>query len=336
MDLFTKRPLVSVIMASYNHAAFVGSAVTSIIEQDTKNIELIVVDDGSSDATPDIVAGIKDPRIRLIRLNPNRRFHPRNLGLKLARGHYAAFQNSDDEWSPGKLTAQLQVLENNKRIVACFTGTDIIGEQGELLTGSWANPLFTRENRDNTAWLRHFFDRGNCLCLTSAVVRLKQTRQAGGFRASLIQLSDLDLWVRLAALGNFHIIDKNLTRFRVVQGTNLSRPSASGQRRSLMDYCEVLGRYTEPPVLSCLSRSFADIIPQKTQSPDCLRAGLALHALSLGSPSHRIFADRVLSRLLDNPLAREEVVAQYGTLLVREFIKNRGELELNVNCGEEK
>ena len=89
-------PLISIILPSYNHANFVADAVDSVLNQTVRNIELIVVDDGSSDGTPDIVEKIHDPRLQLIRLKHNRLRHPRNLGLDLAKGQYIAFQNSDD------------------------------------------------------------------------------------------------------------------------------------------------------------------------------------------------------------------------------------------------
>ncbi len=333
----SKMPLVSVIIASYNHAAFVSTAVTSVLEQYPGDIEVIVVDDGSNDGTPDVVAGIKDPRVQLIRLNQNRRVHPRNMGLQLARGRYVAFQNSDDEWASGKLLSQIEVLESNRKIVACFTGVEIIDEKGKQSKGTWANGLFSTENRTNVAWLRYFFDSGNCLCLPSAVIRLDEIRMVGGFRGSLIQLSDLDLWVRLAAIGDFHVIDKGVTRVRIIPGNNVSRHSPSGQRRSRMEYCEVLWRYTEHPVLSHVSQTFVDVLPVGgVHSISSQLAGLALHALALGDTAHRIFADRVLARLLDDCETREKVVTAYGTGIVHDFIKNRGELEVITKPGEKK
>ena len=70
--MFSEPPLVSVIVASYNHAAFVMTAVLSVLEQDYGDIEVVVVDDGSDDGTPDFVESIKDPRVNLVRLEQNR------------------------------------------------------------------------------------------------------------------------------------------------------------------------------------------------------------------------------------------------------------------------
>lgn len=147
-------PLVSVIIASYDHAAYVVSAVTSVLEQDLKDIEVIVIDDGSDDGTPDFVEQIKDHRLSLVRLDQNRRVHPRNLGLRLSRGRYVAFQNSDGEWVPGKLNAQIKQLEKQRNLAACFIGIEIIDGDSKQLTGSFVNGQFATENRENTAWLR--------------------------------------------------------------------------------------------------------------------------------------------------------------------------------------
>lgn len=327
-------PLVSVIIASYNHAPYVVTAVTSVLEQDFGDMEVIVIDDGSDDGTPDLIEQIKDPRLTLIRLEQNRRVHPRNLGLRLSRGKYVAFQNSDDEWISGKLSSQIKLLEKHRNIVSCFTGVEIIDGDGKQLTGSFADGLFTTENRNNAAWLRRFFDVGNCLCLPSAVVRRSKINAVGPFRPSLIQLSDFDLWIRLAAIGGFHILDSQLTRMRIIPDMNLSRPAPTNIRRSQIEYGEALWRYTDNPVRNQISRAFNDVIPKQALSIPAQMTGLALHAITLGGSAHRLFADRLLARLLDDHDVREEVVTVYGTQIVHEFIKRRGELEVTVKVEE--
>ena len=99
--------LVSVLIPSYNHAPFVGRAVESVLAQTYSALEVIVVDDASTDGTATVVADIKDPRLRLIRNAKNGLRHPRNLALGLAQGKYVAFQNSDDVWLPEKLERQV-------------------------------------------------------------------------------------------------------------------------------------------------------------------------------------------------------------------------------------
>ncbi len=329
MRTFRQTPLVSVVLASYNHAPFVTSAVVSAIEQGIDELELIVVDDGSTDGTPDLVERIGDPRIRLVRLKENRQVSPRNLALGFAKGRYLAFQNSDDEWKPGKLLAQLEFMEGNPAFSACFTGVEIIDEKGDTLEGSWADGLFATENLSRTSWLRRFFDRGNCLCLTSALVRRDDVEAVGRFRGSLVQLGDLDLWVRLAGVGGFHIDDRQFTRFRVVIGQNLSTPTVVAARRYVLEFADVLERYAEQPAFGLVWDAFSDVIPESARSGSALLAGLAIHAWSLGPP-HHLFADRVLRKILDNPAQRENVVEVFGAQLVREFIDRRGKIDIGL------
>jgi glycosyltransferase involved in cell wall biosynthesis len=322
------RPLVSVIIASYNHAHYVEQALQSVLRQHVKDIEVIVVDDGSNDETPNIVEHIRDSRLKLFRQKENRREHPRNIGLAKARGRYIAFQNSDDVWRDAKLETQLAVLEQRNEVVASFTGVETIGRNGQLLVDSWANGLFLTQNRTQSAWLRHFFDKGNCLCLPSAVVRREPLMSSGGFRSSLIQLGDFDLWVRLAAQGEFFISEEALTQMRILEN-NLSGPSDVSRRRSAIEFVEVLMRYTEPPVLSLMGDCFQDLLPCQPISDAVRLAGLARYAWTLG-PTHRMFADRVMATILDDPQKRRETVEIYGTQILHEFFKKRSELEVNL------
>ena len=325
-----RQPLVSVIIPSFNHEDFVKTAIRSVLDQGINDIEVIVVDDGSSDGTVQRVSAIRDSRVQIVPQRENRRVHPRNLALSMARGRYVAFQNSDDEWKPGKLAAQLEVLENDPRVVVCFTGVEAIGPDGKTLTDSWANGLFSTANRSSPAWLRHFFEAGNCLCLPSAVARREVVERAGRFRPSLIQLSDFDLWVRLAALGEFRVIEHAFTRMRVIPGRNVSGPSPDARRRSNVEFSYVLERFLDAPVFECLPDVFADLLPKTVRSRVAYQAWLVAHAWVLGTPGHRLFADRALAVLLDDPSKREELCEVFGVELIHAFNNKRGELEVGV------
>jgi glycosyltransferase involved in cell wall biosynthesis len=316
-----RRPAVSVVMAAYNHQSFVATAVTSVLDQTFGDLELIVVDDGSSDSTPDVVASIKDPRIKLIRLPTNRAAHPRNLALTHARGRYVAFQNSDDEWQPTKLDMQVRAMERNPASSACFTAVELIDEAGQPATGTWAEGLFTIEERSQASWLRHFFDVRNCLLLSSALVRRAQLTAIGGFRASLVQLGDFDLWIRLAALGQFRLLPEALTRMRIVANANLSAPNPFTERRSQREHAIVLERYLEKPLLDMFGQVFGDTLNAST--PGGRKVALAQRALARGSVGVA-FADRAIAGVLDNPVERADAVAEHGNGFIHEFIERRG------------
>jgi glycosyltransferase involved in cell wall biosynthesis len=321
MRFFLRKPLVSVILPSFNHVDYISEAVQSVLDQTFRDLELIVVDDGSVDGTADVVASIRDPRLTLIRLSENRTLHPRNLALGRAKGKYVAFQNSDDIWVPGKLAAQLEVMESVNRYVACFTGVELINESGLPASGTWAEGIFTTLNREPREWLQHFFDLGNCLPLPSALARRFDLIESGAFRASLVQLGDFDLWIRLAALGRFFILHEQLTKVRIIKGINLSRPSPGGQRRSQIELATVLGRYIEAPILEQLNSIFPDL--SKTLNPGARKVAVALRAWSQGGAAYALFADRTVAGVMESARERAEAVAVHGPKFIHIFLENR-------------
>ena len=102
---------MSVILPTYNRADTVGRAIQSVLAQTFTDLELIVVDDGSTDNTDGVLAGFADPRLRVVRNTVNRGVSAaRNKGIGASRGHFIAFQDSDDLWRPHKLERQVDVL----------------------------------------------------------------------------------------------------------------------------------------------------------------------------------------------------------------------------------
>ena len=116
-----KESLISVVIPTYNRANTILQSVNSVLNQTYKNIELIVVDDCSTDDTEKIIAGIQDSRVKFYRLEKNSgACTARNLGIEKASGKYIAFNDSDDKWLPEKLEKQLSfLLENNCDITVC-------------------------------------------------------------------------------------------------------------------------------------------------------------------------------------------------------------------------
>ncbi len=326
--LFTRRPLVSVILPSFNHAPFVAEAVGSVLGQSLRELELIVMDDASTDATPDIVASMQDPRLRLLRLEANRAVHPRNLALSLAQGRYVAFQNSDDVWHPDKIEKQVEAMEAGDAPSVCFTETALIGADSRPLTGSWADSIFQSAERPAEEWLRRFFDLGNCLAITSAMVRRADLLALGGFRASLIQLGDFDLWIRMAAIGHFRTLPETLTGYRILE-TNLSAPSTASAQRSQIELAQVLERYIASPILERLPDIFPDI-PADT-APGARKIALALRAIASHGSGPALFADRTIASVLDSAQERAEAVAYHGTGFLHDFIARRGRSEFRIH-----
>ncbi|MCX7150233.1 MAG: glycosyltransferase [Rhodocyclales bacterium] len=321
------QPLVSVVIPSYQHAAYVQRAVESVLEQTVKDIEVIVVDDGSTDGTPDIVSRIPDPRLRLIRCAENRREHARNLGLGMATGRYVAFQNSDDEWSPDKLAQQLNVLEDRPEVGASFTEVVIIDGTGLPAANTWATGIFSDGKTKPSAeeWLRAFF-KGNCLCISSAVVRHHLLDRIGIFRPSLVTLSDLDMWIRFAAISELDVMPEPLTFMRVDGDRNLSGPGETKAVRTMFEMVDVLENFARPPLLHRLPTLFPDANLAAKQDPIVNLALFAGYAAANGGLAHRFLADRVLSRLIDDPENRKKIVDACGSGAIKFFWQNRSKL----------
>ncbi|MFZ8802021.1 MAG: glycosyltransferase family 2 protein [Candidatus Calescibacterium sp.] len=127
-------PLVSCIIPTYNRAHIVGRAIRSVLNQTYKNIEVIVVDDGSQDNTQEVVLSIKDERIRYIRLHRNfGAAFARNIGIANARGEFVAFLDSDDYFLPEKIEKQVELMLKDESIGVCYTEVYYELDNGELV-----------------------------------------------------------------------------------------------------------------------------------------------------------------------------------------------------------
>lgn len=127
--------LVSVIMPAHNSAVFISESINSVLQQTHVNIELIVIDDGSTDETVSIVKGLiqKDPRILLLENQKNLGPGPsRNAGIKAAKGDFIAFLDSDDLWLTYKLEKQLRFMKEHN-LSMCFSSYLLIDETGTRL-----------------------------------------------------------------------------------------------------------------------------------------------------------------------------------------------------------
>src|ERR1039458_5312287 len=124
-------PAVSVIMPVYNGEKFLRTAVDSVLWQTFEDWELVVVDDASTDSTPDILADYRDPRIRVLRNETNRKPAAcANRGLAGASGRYIARLDADDVWLPDRLAVQLRYLEAHPEVTLVGSAAHLIDEAG--------------------------------------------------------------------------------------------------------------------------------------------------------------------------------------------------------------
>ena len=215
-------PRVSVVMACRNAARFVGAAVDSVLAQDVDALELIVVDDASSDGSAEVVLAHArgDARVRLLRLPVNIGQGPaRNAAIALARAEWIAVLDADDLFLPGKLAAQLARLDGaGADLVLLGTGYHEIDDAGAHL-GTPGLP------RDGRALARNLVLSGGFPAHSSIVYRAGALRAAGGFNSRFRRCEDYDLWLRLSERGRLDLIREPLVAYRV-HGHGISRSAA--------------------------------------------------------------------------------------------------------------
>jgi hypothetical protein len=136
-----RPPLVSVLMPTYNRARFVIEAVRSVLDQSYEALELVVVDDGSTDETRDVLAAVHDARLRMV-ATPHRGIGAAlNAGLAIASGDFVARLDSDDIWSRTMLADQLSALTARPDVDVVYARSEVIDERGDRKYEYWGQPL---------------------------------------------------------------------------------------------------------------------------------------------------------------------------------------------------
>lgn len=219
------NPLVSVILAVYNREDYVVQSIESALNQTYKNIQLIIIDDGSTDGTVEKIKEIKDDRIELYSLGKNYHIsYATNRGLEKVKGDYVAILDSDDFWEPEKLKIQLDYLADHPEHSGCFTWANIVGKSGENLNDKYkdAYNMYACHTDSQEEWLRYFFFNGNRLSNPSSIITAESARIIGPHNLFYIQGQDMEWWIRFTKKYSFGVIEKPLVNMRVDGGNTSS------------------------------------------------------------------------------------------------------------------
>lgn len=188
------RPAVSVIVPAYNRAAVIGRALGSIFAQTFQDLEVIVVDDCSTDDVRSVLSRQQDPRLKTIGLSRRSgAAHARNAGIAESRGEWIAFLDSDDEWLPTFLE---QYIESVKRLAF-----DAAYGPCERRRGNEPGEVRPKGALSEGEVLTAFFQRRHPIAPSSVMVRRTALKRVAGFDESFPSAEDIDLWLRLAAAG---------------------------------------------------------------------------------------------------------------------------------------
>lgn len=202
-------PAVSVILPTYNRAAFLGEAVASVLAQSFRNFELIIIDDGSSDSTAEVVCSFIDPRLVFLQQENRGRSAARNRALGMARGRYIAFLDSDDVYLEDKLERQIAYMERRPDVDMIYTSAYCIDERGNLLEGR--NYVATVEGN---IYEEVAFFQPVTITLPTVMVRREVIENVGGFDEAMDRFEDTDLWRRIAKKHRIGIIKEPTCRLR--------------------------------------------------------------------------------------------------------------------------
>ena len=184
--------VISVITPTYNRARFLPAAVASVLSQTFGDFELIIVDDGSEDNTPDVLKPfLADRRVRYVYQENQGQSHARNLALKQATGDFIAFLDSDDVWARDKLEKQLAVFRANSEVDIVHGDEATINEQGSVVS--------LQNMRRYSGRITRYQLADNSVSITTALVRRRCFDEMGGFDTSVGVADDYELWLRFSA-----------------------------------------------------------------------------------------------------------------------------------------
>jgi len=209
-----KRELISIIIPTYNRSKFIKNAVHSVLNQTYKDIEIIIVDDCSTDATESIIAFIGDERLKYIKNSKNTGVaFSRNIGIKNSKGSYISFIDDDDEWMPEKLEKQIsrfKELTDDYGVVYCGYGIYnksgvLNGEKHPEFKGSVAKKMLA----------------GSIMGGSTPLLRKRVFDVCGLHDTSLKNAVDWEMWIRVSQSFKFDFVDEVLVKYNI-HGNQLS------------------------------------------------------------------------------------------------------------------
>lgn len=205
-----KQPRVSVVTPTYNRAEFVAETVSSVLAQTMGEFELLVVDDGSTDNTREVMQPyLEDPRVSYFVQENQGQSGARNTALSLARGDFICFLDSDNTWEPDKLEKQLAVMESHPEV-------DIV--YGDFITINAKGEEISRDNmRRYSGRIAAQLLRDNFVTINTAMVRRRCLDETGKFDDTERFATDYDLWLRFSAHYQFYYLPVYLARYRVME-----------------------------------------------------------------------------------------------------------------------
>src|SRR6516162_4603409 len=212
-------PLISIVVPSFNQGRFIGETIRSILEQDYPNIEVIVMDGGSTDSTVEVLRSF--PQITWFSEPDLGQTHAINKGMLVARGAIRAYLNSDDVYRPGAFRKVAEIFRNEPETRILVGNCDYIDAKSQVIGHLCCKFTDVRALVQYWGW-----ERLHCIPQQATFWRASLMSEVGLFTTGLDFVMDYDYWLRVAKRTNFRTVDQTLAGFRLMVGTKtVSRTS---------------------------------------------------------------------------------------------------------------
>ena len=222
-------PLVSIVTPTYNQADYLAETIESVLAQDYPNIEYLVLDDGSTDATSDVLKAYGD-RVRWERHENMGQARTVNKGWASSRGEVIGYINSDDVLLPGAVSCLVAALQSSDEAVVAYCDFDLIDASSRYLRTVYAEDFNLYRLAVDLI----------CQPGPGALFRRSAFDRSGGWRTHLQQVPDFDLWLRIANYGSFVRVPHVLAKYRVHASSASFRPISAARS---MEVVHVVGAY---------------------------------------------------------------------------------------------
>lgn len=209
-------PTISVLVPAYNAEHTIIETIASVQQQTFSDFELIVINDGSTDRTLELLSTVQDSRIQIFSYKNGGLSVARNRGISHATGEYIAFLDADDLWTPDKLELQLAALQQHPEAGVAYSWTSLMDEQGKSFIQT--EPLFFEGNVYAQLLVKNFIASGS-----NPLVCRQAIESVGKFDPEISPCADWDFWLRLAAHCPFIVIPKYQVLYRQSSGSMSSK-----------------------------------------------------------------------------------------------------------------
>ncbi|MEM1244323.1 MAG: glycosyltransferase [Pseudomonadota bacterium] len=260
----SKSPKIDVVIPAYNAAKFIADTIQSVLRQTLSPHKIIIVDDGSTDNTLEIVQNFNSELIEVISVSNGGVSCARNIGIKASQSDYIAFLDADDFWEQDKLKAQIEELFANPNARAVYSYAIMCDEKGQYTKNAHAyNNTPYQSGSLPEKLLFEFVNLSGSA--SSVMVETKLLKSTTLFDETMTFAEDIDLWFRIASLTEFILVPKEHVKIRVNTSSSTRKLSWSAKKKMISDHFYFMHKYakdyqipraTIDISLSYLTRSF--------------------------------------------------------------------------------